>query len=163
MEVGLKNGDHTAEIDDGIIVGIAHRFLGDVQNAQRPVADTQTQHGHCGGQQETEGEQRADGVTQTLLVARADMLGDDDLSGRGEAHGDEEEESSDLAAVGGGGQTGGADELTDDDHISHVISLLEQVCKDKGERKGQELLQRIAAGQVPYHGFISQWDNTSLM
>ena len=137
-------------------MGIGQSLRRDVHEAKRPVADEEGNHGKGCRQQQTEGEEGADGAAQSLPVPGADVLGNDDLPGGGEAHGDKEKEGGQLAAVGGGGEARRAHELPHDDHVRHVVDLLQQVCKDEGKREGQKLMKGIPLRQVPDHGILLQ-------
>ena len=76
----------------------------------------------------------------------ADVAGDQNLSGVGQAHGDEGDEHHHLAADGNGGETAGADHLADDDHIHHVVDHLEEAGKEKGRSKTKQRSRNAAGG-----------------
>ena len=154
--VVAEDGDHAAEVCKRIVVGVFHGRLGDVHQLEGPVAEAEGEHRAAGGQDEAEGEQGADGVFQLVPVPGADVLGDDDLPGVGEAHADKEEEHGQLAAVGGGGQAGGAHILADDDHVRHIVDLLQQVGEDEGQSEGEQLLHGAAGGKILDDGFLLQ-------
>ena len=75
----------------------------------------------------------------------ADIAGDQNLAGVGQAHGDEGDEHHHLSAYGNGRETAGADHLADNDHIHHVVDHLEETGKEKRRSKAEQR-SRNAAG-----------------
>ena len=104
-------------------------------------------------QSQNEGEEIADDPGQRLPpVALADVLGDDDLPGLSEAHGDEGQKVHEVCADGHGGQTGAAHELPDNDHVHDVVEELEEIRQNEGDGKTDQLAGYAADRQIVDHG-----------
>ena len=82
------------------------------------------------------------------------MLGDEDLAAVGEAHADAGDQLDHLAANGDGREAGAAADLAHHDGVHHVVELLQNIGKDKGNGKGDELPGNVALGVVDDDGFF---------
>ena len=81
-------------------------------------------------------------------------MGDQHLSGGGEAHGHEGQQMQHIAADGYRRHAGAADILPDNNHIHDVVDGLEGIGHKQGKGKLQQQLRNAAAGQISDHGGI---------
>ena len=88
------------------------------------------------------------------MIAASDKLGDDDLAGRGKAHGQKVEQVKDVSSGGYSRHAAAADDLSDDDHVDDVIDGLQGVGNEEGGSEGEQQLCNIAVGQIAHHGFV---------
>ena len=82
----------------------------------------------------------------------ADVLRDQYLTGRGEAHGHEGQQMQDIAADGDGRHARAADVLADDDHIHDVVDGLQRVGDEQREGEPEQKTGDVSARQVGNHG-----------
>ncbi len=110
-------------------------FRGRVHNAQDLTAEDQADGRHADGTQDEEGGHGADKAGELVPQTGADVHGDDDLAGIGEAHGQEGQQSQYVAAHGDAGQAGGAHHLTHHDHVHQIVDSLQQVGQEQRDGK----------------------------
>ena len=99
----------------------------------------------------------ADETTHVFSLACADVLGDYDSSGIGEAHGQEGQQIVQVAADGYRGKTGFADDVSHDDHVHQVVDHLEHVPE---EQRGSELNEPagdVAGGEVVHQFLVGRY------
>ena len=95
------------------------------------VEEKHTEHGQHQSGAQNQGEHGADGAPDPFVIACADILGQQDLTGVGKAHGQKQRQMHHVAANGHGGKAGLSDELTDDDHVHHIVNGLQQVAQQQ--------------------------------
>ena len=125
----------TQHAGHAVLPGIVETFRRGIHGVQECVQTEITYNGQSHGADKRHGEHGADGTANSVPVACTDVLGQDHLSGVGEAHHQKCEEMQHVAADGYCGKSLSAHKLPDDDHIHHVVDRLEQVGAEQGECK----------------------------
>ncbi len=94
-------------------------------------ADPRNQH--RGAQQH--GEHCPDRLLDAVHPGSAHILGDENLSRLGKAHGGERQQMQDIAADGNGGHSRSPDVLAHDNHIHNVVAACKAFETKKGNAK----------------------------
>ena len=123
-------------------------FGGGIQQRKDLSAEEHADQGHDHRTEDQEGGHGADETGHFLLQSGAEILGNDDLGGTGEAHSDETEKGLHVAADGQAGQTGLAYHLTHHNHIHYIVEHLQQVGHKQREGEGQHSRQNFALCKI---------------
>ena len=140
--------DQTGNTHGGIGQSLVPGGGGGVHQGEDTPTEDQAHHAEHQGAGRQEGEHGAYKGAHLFPLSRADVLGDDDLSRVGKAHGQEGQKVGHVAAHRYGGQAHRAQDTAHDDHVGHVIDHLQQIGEKQGRGKPQKLFGDIALGKV---------------
>ena len=146
--------DHAEAAGAVVAAGVRPHRRGRVEKLHHQVRQHQAHDAQRHGGKEGDGQQRADGAADVLLLPRAHLLAQQDLAAEAEGHADHHDEHLHEPADARCGQAARADIVAHDEHVHHIVEGLEDVAHDDGNGIGHKLPEQGPLGHVPDHGFF---------
>ena len=150
--------DHIISVDKdqspGAYRGIA-QSLGEglrrcIHHPQDRYAERYAHRAEDRGDRHEEGKHRSDKPADLPLLSRSEILGYDHLARAGKAHGNEGEEVRHIAPHGHSRQADLAQLLSHYDHIHHIIHDLQEIGREEGRGKAQQLRRHAPLREVAH-------------
>ena len=151
----VAEDEHKAAQADGhIVIGLRPCLGGGVHDPEERHAEEEEQQTQRQRAEEQERKQHRHEAADALALPRAEILGDDDLTGVGKAHGDKGEEIHQIPAHGYGGQADLSHHMAHDDHVHHVVHRLEKTGQEERRREAEQGRGDRPRGEIGHEAFL---------
>ena len=145
-DVAAGADEYDAQISRALVQDLIRR----AQQLQQGPGEEEAQDGDDDAGEHAQGEGGGHGLFQVLMILGTLVLAYDDVGAHAHAHEQGAEEHHHGEAGVDGGQAGRTlpGKVAHDQAVHHVVKLLEQVARDGGQGKEQDLLGDRPLGQV---------------